>query len=144
MNETEFDGGCLCGAVRYRAASAPVRGVMCHCSMCRKQSGAPAQAFIHFPARSFTWTKGQPNRYRSSKIAERGFCASCGSILVMYEEGLTERVQVTVGSLDTPERARLNDHVWTEDRLPWFEVKDDLPRYHQYNPDEAADTIPGE
>jgi len=143
MNETEFEGGCLCGAVRYRAASAPVRGVMCHCSMCRKHSGAPALAFIHFPARSFTWTKGRPNRYRSSKIGERGFCASCGSTLVMYEEGLTDRVQVTVGSLDTPERARLNDHTWTEDQLPWFEVKDDLPRYQRYNPDETADTTPG-
>jgi hypothetical protein len=144
MNETVFEGGCLCGAVRYRAASAPVRGVMCHCSMCRRHSGAPALAFIHFPARSFTWTKGRPNRYRSSKIAERGFCASCGSILVMYEEGLTERVQVTVGSLDTPERVWLDDHVWTEDQLPWFEVKDGLPRFHQYNPDEAPKTIAGE
>jgi hypothetical protein len=63
---------------------------------------------------------------------------------VIYEEGLTDRVQVTLGSLDTPERVRLDDHVWTEDRLAWFEVKDDLPRFAQYNPDEAANTILGE
>ena len=42
MSDTaEFEGGCLCGAVRYRAISSPIRGVICHCSMCRKHSGAP-------------------------------------------------------------------------------------------------------
>jgi hypothetical protein len=47
----------------------------------------------------------------------------------MHEEILADRVQIAVGSLDEPERVRLDDHVWTKDRIEWFEVSDDLPRF---------------
>jgi len=129
-----FEGGCLCGAIRYRATSAPLRGVICHCSICRKHSGAPALAFVHFLRRDFTWLGGEPARYRSSGFAERGFCPTCGSTLSMHEEVLVERVQVTVGSLDAPERVRIDDHVWTRERIPWFETTDRLPRYPMESP----------
>jgi hypothetical protein len=124
-----FEGGCLCGAVRYRATTPPVRGVICHCPMCRRHSGAPVLAFVHFPARDFTWLLGAPARYRSSEFAERGFCAKCGSTLSMHEEVLADRVQIAVGSLDDPARVRIDDHVWTKDRIPWFDVADNLPRF---------------
>jgi hypothetical protein len=132
--EQVFEGGCLCGAIRYRSSAAPVRGVICHCSMCRKHSGAPVLAFVHFPRDAFTWVKGEPTRFRSSQYAERGFCPKCGSTLSMHEEVLQDRVQVTLGSVDEPHRARIDDHVWTKDRVAWFEVKDDLPRYPKDSP----------
>jgi hypothetical protein len=47
----------------------------------------------------------------------------------MHEEVLAERVQVTVGSLDQPQRVSINDHVWTLERIPWFQVADELPRF---------------
>jgi hypothetical protein len=124
-----YEGGCLCGAVRYRATTPPLRGVICHCPVCRKHSGAPALAFVHFAARDFSWLRGEPTRYRSSEFAERGFCARCGSTLSMHEEVLSERVQIAVGSLDEPGRVRIDDHVWTKDRIPWFDVADSLPRF---------------
>lgn len=130
-SEEVFEGGCLCGAIRYRATSPPIRGVLCHCSMCRRHSGAPVLAFFHFPVESFSWIREQPTRYRSSKYAERGFCPNCGSTITMHEEVLGDRVQVAVGSLDTPERVRPDDHVWTRDRLPWFDITDELPRFDQ-------------
>src|SRR5262252_3577427 len=107
-----FEGGCLCGAVRYRSTEAPVRGVICHCPMCRRHSGAPALSFVPFTVRAFTWTRGEPQRYRSSEFAERGFCATCGSTLSMHEEVLADRMLIAVGSLDEPGRARIDDHVW--------------------------------
>lgn len=119
----------MCGAVRFRATSAPVRGVICHCSICRRHSGAPALAFVHFPVRSFAWTLGEPTRYRSSEFAERGFCAKCGSTLSMHEVVLADRVQVTVGSLDEPKRVSIDDQVWTRDQLPWFRLEGKLPRF---------------
>jgi len=129
--EGPFEGGCLCGAVRYRATAAPVRAVICHCSMCRKHSGAPALAFVHFPVESLSWIKGEPTRYRSSAYAERGFCSKCGSTLTMHEEILSDRVLVTVGSLDEAQRVRPDDHVWTKDQLPWFHINDRLPRFRR-------------
>jgi hypothetical protein len=97
--------------------------------MCRKHSGAPALAFVHFAVQDFTWLRGAPTRYRSSEFAERGFCVKCGSTLSMHEEVLAERVQIAVGSLDDPGRVRIDDHVWTKDRIPWFDVADNLPRF---------------
>jgi hypothetical protein len=124
-----YEGGCLCGAVRYRATAAPVRGVICHCPQCRRHSGTPALAFVHFPAQSFTWLRGAPRRYQSSQFAQRGFCADCGSTLSMHEEVLADRVQIAAGSLDEPERVRIDDHVWTKDQVSWFTVEDGLPRF---------------
>jgi hypothetical protein len=134
MNVLNIEGGCLCGAIRYRSTVNPIRGVICHCSMCRKHSGAPALAFFHFPAESFTWVKGKPKRYRSSRYAERGFCPDCGSILTMHEEVLDDRVQVTAGSLDHPESVNPDDHVWTQDQLPWLKCCDDLPKFERDSP----------
>ncbi len=127
--EKAYEGGCLCGAIRYRSTASPVRGVICHCSMCRKHSGAPILVFVHFPLESFSWLKEEPARYRSSQFAERGFCPTCGSTVTMHEEILADRVQIAVGSLDEPERVRPDDHVWTKDQIVWFEVSDDLPRF---------------
>jgi hypothetical protein len=124
-----WEGGCLCGAIRYRATSAPLRGVICHCAMCRKHSGAPALAFVHFRSQDFTWLHGEPARYHSSQFAERGFCATCGSTLSMHEQVLSERVQIVVGSLDEPARVRIDDHVWTQEQIPWFQISDQLPRF---------------
>ncbi|ALN63734.1 glutathione-dependent formaldehyde-activating enzyme family protein [Lysobacter antibioticus] len=129
MSDTHFEGGCLCGAVRYRATSAPLRGVICHCGLCRRHSGAPALAFVHFPADAFAWLASPPSWYRSSEHAERGFCGVCGSTIGMRESVLADRVQVCIGSLDEPERAGIDDHVWTGSQLPWFEVADALPRF---------------
>ncbi|MEE9479385.1 MAG: GFA family protein [Kiloniellales bacterium] len=133
----EWTGGCLCGAVRYRATADPVRAVICHCGTCRKVSGAAFLSFVHFPKGAFTWTSGVPTRYRSSAYAERGFCPQCGSTLTMHEDVLDDRVQVSLGSLDRPEAVRPNDHVWSESQLPWLVISDDLPRFPQ-----SSDVVP--
>jgi hypothetical protein len=125
----EWTGGCLCGAVRYRASADPMRAVNCHCGRCRRVSGAAFMTFVHFPIDAFAWTSGAPKRYRSSPEAERGFCAVCGSTLSMHEAVLPDRVQVSLGSLDRPDLVRPHDHVWTSSQLPWLEVVDDLPRF---------------
>lgn len=125
----DWTGGCLCGAVRYRATADPIRAVICHCETCRRVSGSAFLSFVHFPKASFTWTSGEPTRYRSSAFAERGFCPDCGSTLSMHEEVLGDRVQVSLGSLDRPEDVRPVDHVWTENQLPWLEIADELPRF---------------
>jgi hypothetical protein len=105
--------------------------VICHCSMCRRHSGAPVLAFVHFPATAFVWLKSKPNWYRSSAHAERGFCGRCGSTVGMREDVLADRVQVCVGSLDEPHRVRIDDQVWTRERISWFDTRDDLPRFAQ-------------
>ncbi len=125
----DWTGGCLCGAVRYLARSDPIRVVSCHCGVCRRASGAAFMTFVHFPVGAFAWTGREPQRYRSSSEAERGFCPICGSTLSMHEAVLADRVQVSLGSLDRPDLVRPDDHVWTASQLPWLELVDERPRF---------------
>jgi hypothetical protein len=133
-----FEGGCLCGAIRYSVSLQPSRGVMCHCSMCRRISGAPALAFAIFPKSAFRWLKGEPAWYRSSSGARRGFCRECGSSIAMDEDRLPEEAQICIGTLDEPDRVRLDDHVFASDRVAWFDTKDSAPRYARSSPADPA------
>ena len=63
----EWTGGCLCGAVRFRATAEPTRAVSCHCGICRRHSGAAFLTFVHFPVKAFTWLEGEPTRYQVGK-----------------------------------------------------------------------------
>ena len=122
----EWTGGCLCGAVRYRAGAAPDYASYCHCAMCRKASGAPFVGFVQFPQGSVAWTRGEPAQYRSSPGVTRRFCAGCGSPLTFEADGL---VFMTLGSLDQPEQVAFDCHTYTSSRLPAITLADGLPHY---------------
>jgi hypothetical protein len=69
----QYDGGCLCGAVRFRAAGKPKWILWCHCQSCRKHSGAPASVFVSFEHSAVTVTKGEITKFNSSPGVQRGF-----------------------------------------------------------------------
>src|ERR1700751_2657680 len=94
-------GGCLCGAVRYRAGA--IRAGYCHCRMCQKASGAPVVAWLAVPLDAFAWTAGNPAAYRSSAQASRHFCAACGSQLAFSWADGTAEIDVNLATLDAPE-----------------------------------------
>ena len=103
--------------------------------MCRRLSGAAFLTFVVFPAEAFTWTSSAPpRRYRSSAGAERGFCERCGSTLATFEAVLPDWMQVTMGSLDHPERIAPQEHIFTDSAMPWLVVGDGLPRYPRFSP----------
>ena len=122
-------GGCQCGAVRYALYAKPDGASLCHCRMCQKAVGNAFAAYAGVPRADLAWTRGAPATFNSSPVAERGFCARCGSTLSMHEAVLPDRVQVSLGSLDRPDLVRPDDHVWTSSQLPWLEGVDDLPRF---------------
>lgn len=129
--ETEaLDGGCLCGAVRYRARVAVVaaKSSYCHCRICQRSAGAPVIAWVSVPASSFAYVAGGPRIYHSSAQAQREFCAACGTQLVFREHG-DANVDITTASLDEPARLRPKDHIWRGSRIAWFETADTLPRH---------------
>jgi len=125
---TKTTGGCLCGAVRYEADARPDHASYCHCSMCRRATGAPVAAFARLPSAGFRVTKGAITHYRSSAVAVRGFCAQCGSPLTFQYDAYPAYVAVAIGSLDRPELAAPERHWNFEDRMPWLELSDSLPR----------------
>ena len=128
-NRALHTGGCLCGAVRFHARGKPLLVEHCHCSMCRKASGAPVVTSANFPSASFRWTKGRLKFHRSSPKSRRGFCARCGSQLTFRYDGRDDYVSVNVGCLDHPERVTPECHIYVADAIPWMLHKDGLPRH---------------
>lgn len=127
-------GGCQCGAVRYEARGEPVMVALCHCSMCRRAHAAPAVAWIMFQQDQVRFVSGKPKEYASSAEARRGFCAACGTQLSFTASFLPGLVDLTVGSLDHPDRVQPQFHYWDSARLPWVRFADDLPRHPQLPP----------
>jgi glyoxylase I family protein len=126
-----FEGGCLCGAVRYRATAAARLETLCHCASCRRAAGAPAVAWVTFPAGAFAFTRGEPARFRSSPPVVRSFCGQCGTPLTYRHEAFADAVDVTTVSLDEPERCPPRDHTWTSERIVWWRPEPrwpELPR----------------
>lgn len=130
---TDREGGCYCGRVRYRVRSVFDAGY-CHCSMCRKIHGAPVVAWVAVPEPDFTLLQGSPRTFRSSGEGTRHSCADCGT-QVFYTDsrqlppGVGPRlVSVYLTTLDDPAVVHPQVHQWWADRLPWFETRDDLLR----------------
>ena len=129
MSGDKMCGGCLCGAVRYEIDGAPESVTHCHCTMCRKASGAPFVTWLAVRHENFRYTSGEPVSYRSSDIARRAFCASCGGQLQFDYHGATGHTHLSAGSLDEPANIAPERHIWVKDRIPWANNNDGLPEF---------------
>jgi hypothetical protein len=119
-------GGCQCGAVRYRLDAAPTGANVCHCRMCQKASGGPFMAFGGVRLSEFVVTRGAVATFASSDIAERGFCARCGTPLT-YRGVKGDRVSVALGSLDDPGAVEPRTQLGVESRVDWLFRSLNLP-----------------
>jgi hypothetical protein len=133
MNPNVIVGGCLCGFVRYEATTQPYNITHCHCSDCRRSSGAPFVTWASFRRVGFRFTCGQPRELPWAGRL-RTFCPHCGTPLTFLSGADADEVDVTVCSFDQPAAVTPEDHTWVEDRLPWIRPVEDLPSYGQSRP----------
>jgi len=125
----EFSAGCLCGAVRLRISGAPLFSVICHCTSCRRASGAPSVAWLGFKTADVTVTAGDPQYYRSSQTVIRRFCGRCGTALTYENAQRLGTIDVTTLSLDDPAAFPPTGEVWLSHRLSWEPVNPALAQY---------------
>jgi hypothetical protein len=111
-------GGCFCGAIRYEVSGAPFNATNCHCSICRRTTGAPFVAWFSVRPHEFRFVQGQPAHFHSSAHGKRSFCARCGTQLTFRSAGL-DAIDVTTCSLDDPEQVPPADNTRTSRRLSW-------------------------
>jgi hypothetical protein len=120
-------GQCLCGAVRFRIASGPLRPVvLCHCGQCRRWHGhvgaytdAPRTALAFDEQRGLAW-------FQSSSFARRGFCRECGSSL-FWDTPERPTISITAGSLDAPTGLSTSLQIFTEDRGDYYALDSAIP-----------------
>jgi hypothetical protein len=135
--ERKFEGGCACGAVRYRLESAPFDAGWCHCRTCQLNSGAPAMVFASVPAGHLVWTRGadKVKSFASSSFGHRSFCGECGTPFLMQVDHQPETVDFSVATLDDPDAVAPGFHIFHASRIAWFDTADDLPRHEKFRPE---------
>lgn len=119
-----FEGGCLCGQIRFVAIGDPEFPHTCSCSQCRKHSGALTLGWVEFPADAVAWTGpgGAPATFRSSAGSSRAFCPTCGSTLGAIDDAPV--IALVVGAFDKPGAKALKpqSHSHRATRPCWWHV----------------------
>ncbi len=129
------EGGCFCGAVRYRV-DGPINSVgHCHCNSCRRSAGAAFVTWFTVERERLAWTAGVPRQYASSPGVTREFCAACGTELAYSNEQAARTIDITIGSLDCAAGHPADRHIWTADKLEWLHLDEHLPAYEGWSTD---------
>lgn len=133
-----IEGGCNCGAVRYVITAAPLAVVACHCTRCRRQSGAAYSVNLVVTTPSMTVTGDlsvfEDRDTSSGSPVMREFCGACGSPIRSLITANPAIIAVKAGTADDAGTFAPVLHVWTQSKLPWVEIPAGLPQFAQ-NPD---------
>ncbi|MEH3047710.1 GFA family protein [Sphingomonas adhaesiva] len=125
-------GRCHCGAIRYTAQGEAEHHALCHCTDCRRWSGAPLAGWIAFREADVT-IEGQPATYESSPGATRHFCGACGTgLFYRNEQVLPGIVDIQSGTLDAAQDHAPAAQIMVKERLPWAREMMALPESAAY------------
>ncbi len=139
--EEKMHGGCLCGAVKFET-SGPTFGVNhCHCKSCRKHTGAAVVTLAGYMQDKVEFTGDERKIYESSEGVGRSFCGKCGTPLTW--EGVSSTrggpiFEIHISTFDNPDVLIPNGHSFDSERISWFDIADNLPRFEEFNGDGTA------
>jgi hypothetical protein len=127
------EGGCLCGAVRFRVSGPPLNVRNCHCRQCQKAMGSPYFARALFPQTAIT-LEGPVSRYATSDRIDRIFCPTCGSRIAAWRKN-GSAAGIAIALFDDPNAFAPSEHIFLSEKIGWVHVEDGLPRYDQRAPE---------
>jgi hypothetical protein len=118
------EGGCLCGAVRYRAKNEPERKSICHCRNCQRRTGSAFGIGAYFREADVE-LRGELRTYElrsdeSGRWLKMQFCPNCGGTVTWTVEAFPGLRALAGGSFDDPDWLRFERHVWTRSKQKWF------------------------
>jgi len=123
---TPADGGCFCGAVRYRLSQEPLTLYACHCTDCQRHTGGSFALFMVVPRDGLEVLQGEPSRYAvtfPNGLEKYGrFCPRCGSVLWGEPVKFPQIVTVRPGTLDVTSGLAPIAHIWTRSAQPWVAI----------------------
>jgi len=124
-------GGCLCGAVRFRVARDPLRGVIvCHCSLCRRW-GTYGGAYIGAPREALELIDDAALvTYLDRNGRQRSFCGTCGASLFWTARG-DDGISISAGALDDAPDLPLLRHIYVADAAGWEQISTTHPHHPQ-------------
>ena len=125
-------GTCLCGGVRFEVDPPFLRASHCHCSRCRKHSGAFGLTQGRVPREQFRLLAGEEliRAFRPNGGMVKAFCSVCGSSLFGADWPEGPQISVRLGALEGDPGIRPQYHQFVDSRAIWEELPDDgLPRH---------------
>lgn len=133
----DLEGGCSCGALRYKLTASPLIVHACHCRDCQRLTGS---AFVinlwierHFVEASSAAPQSFKLRGGSRQAHEVFFCGRCGTYMwSRYHAAPGDTLFVRAGTLDNPEAVKPHVHIFTRTKLPWFNLPDDVPAFESF------------
>ena len=126
MNEIH-EGGCICGAVRYRVQGKPVLGSVCHCKFCQRRLASAFAVLATFAEASVEFVQGELSEIEhrsdvSGRWLRMNFCASCATTLSHTAEIRPGARTIAAGTFDDPGWFTINRHIWVSSKLPWVTI----------------------
>lgn len=136
-----LEGGCTCGAVRYRLASAPIIVHCCHCRWCQRETGSAFVINAMIESDRVEVLQGEetvPVPSASGKGQRIVRCPACRIALWGHYPGGGDEISfVRVGTLDNPDALPPEIHVYTASKQPWLRLPEDARAFAEfYNPKE--------
>ena len=138
-NEGDYsmEGGCTCGAVRYRMTSKPMFVHCCHCRWCQRETGASFALNAMIEADRVVLLRGSPEAVdtpsesgKGQKIVRR---PDCHMALWSNYAGAADALHfVRVGTLDEPDRFTPDVHIYTASKQPWVVLSPGTPAFEEY------------
>jgi hypothetical protein len=129
------EGGCSCGAVRYRLTSEPMFVHCCHCLNCQRQTGSAFVINLLLEADRIELLAGEPQPVdvpRDDGSTQRIYrCPSC-QVAVYSEYGRPEVRFVRAGTLDEPSSVAPDVHIFTRSKVPWLRLPESTPAFDVY------------
>lgn len=123
-----YEGGCLCGAVRWKLEARPLAVNACHCTDCKKMTGATNVIMLIASNEAFSAT-GETHAYRKRADSGRELdikrCAKCGTRMFHHNLASNTLVFIAAGTLDDPSWAIPTSHIWVEKASPDVVMRDD-------------------
>lgn len=133
---TPLEGGCACGAVRYRMESAPMFTHCCHCRDCQRQTGSAFVLNALIEADRLILLSGETAPFRMPTDSGRPHdihrCAVCGTALWSEYGGRKAIRFLRVGTLDDPARIVPDVHIHVRSKLPWVALPEGVPAFPEY------------
>ena len=131
-----YQGGCLCGAVRFQINGAIRNIIYCHCSQCRKAQGSAFATNGIVQASEFSIVSGENNMtgFNVSEDQVKYFCKTCGSPIVSKRTSVPDQVRVRLGTIDSPISERPSAHIFVGSKANWEDICGELPQYDEYEP----------
>lgn len=126
------EGGCLCGAVRFKAEGEPINVRICHCRLCQKSMGSPFFARALFDQKALT-VQGPVGRYPTSERLDRIFCRQCGTRLGTWRTNGTA-AGMALALFDDRDAFAPTDQIWVSERIKWVATSHELPEFTESVP----------